>query len=117
MSNKGTSSKPVSVYLSPKASEILKQYVINSGFGSASRTVEEIILSYHKAYTALLSHIVARDVKSFFDPNSTALLMMNLIGNLDIENGSAIEKLAKNKLSQSSLDIFGVDLVNDIERR
>ena len=37
---------PISIYLTPRAAMILKQYNMGSGYGSKSRTVEEIILAF-----------------------------------------------------------------------
>jgi len=47
MSEKRT---PVSIYLSPRASVILRNYSRGSGYGSISRTVEEIILAFDGVY-------------------------------------------------------------------
>lgn len=44
---------PYSVYLTPKANEILKNYVAGSEYGSASRTIEEIILTFDFIYKIL----------------------------------------------------------------
>ena len=37
---------PISIYLTPRAAMILRQYNTGSGYGSKSRTVEEIILAF-----------------------------------------------------------------------
>jgi hypothetical protein len=37
---------PISIYLTPKAAMILREYNEGSGYGSKSRTVEEIILAF-----------------------------------------------------------------------
>ena len=42
--------KPISVYLTPKAAMILREYNRGSGYGSLSRTVEEIILAFDAVY-------------------------------------------------------------------
>ena len=42
--------KPISVYLTPKAAMILRNYNMGSGYGSLSRTVEEIILAFDAVY-------------------------------------------------------------------
>jgi len=42
--------KPISVYLTPKAAMILRNYNMGSGYGSTSRTVEEIILAFDAVY-------------------------------------------------------------------
>ena len=41
---------PISVYLTPKAAMILREYNRGSGYGSLSRTVEEIILAFDAVY-------------------------------------------------------------------
>ena len=41
---------PISVYLTPKAAMILQEYNMGSGYGSLSRTVEEIILAFDAVY-------------------------------------------------------------------
>ena len=42
--------KPISVYLTPKAAMVLREYNMGSGYGSLSRTVEEIILAFDAVY-------------------------------------------------------------------
>ena len=41
---------PISVYLTPKAAMTLRDYIEGSGYGSLSRTVEEIILAFDTTY-------------------------------------------------------------------
>jgi hypothetical protein len=41
---------PISVYLTPRAAVILRDYNEGSGYGSLSRTVEEIILAFDTTY-------------------------------------------------------------------
>ncbi len=41
---------PISVYLTPKAAMILRDYNEGSGYGSLSRTVEEMILAFDTTY-------------------------------------------------------------------
>ena len=48
---------PISVYLTPKATMILREYNMGSGYGSLSRTVEEIIFAFDSTY---------KNVKDFF---------------------------------------------------
>jgi hypothetical protein len=43
---------PISVYLTPRAAMILRDYNEGSGYGSVSRTVEEIILAFDSVYKA-----------------------------------------------------------------
>jgi hypothetical protein len=45
--------KAISVYLTPRASMILRDYNKGSGYGSISRTVEEIILAFDNTYKVL----------------------------------------------------------------
>jgi hypothetical protein len=44
---------PYSVYLTPKADAILKGYVKGSGYLSASRTVEEMVLAFDFIYKSI----------------------------------------------------------------
>jgi hypothetical protein len=37
---------PISIYLTPRSAMILRSYSMGSGYGSVSRTVEEIILAF-----------------------------------------------------------------------
>jgi len=41
---------PISVYLTPKAAMVLREYNEGSCYGSLSRTVEEIILAFDTTY-------------------------------------------------------------------
>jgi hypothetical protein len=61
-----TEKKPISIYLSPLASDILSQYVKKSGYGSISRTVEEIILAFDDVYSivATQDHLVNQQAKN-----------------------------------------------------
>lgn len=52
MSEKRT---PVSIYLTPRAAMILRDYNQGSGYGSISRTVEEIILAFDAVYKDMKS--------------------------------------------------------------
>jgi len=45
--------KAISVYLTPRASMILHDYNEGSGYGSISRTVEEIILAFDFTYKSI----------------------------------------------------------------
>jgi len=47
---KDDSRKAYSVYLSPKAAGVLEEFNRNSGFGSCSRTFEEVLLAYNDVY-------------------------------------------------------------------
>ena len=44
---------PISIYLTPRAAMILKQYSMGSGYGSVSRTVEEMILAFDFTYNTI----------------------------------------------------------------
>lgn len=44
---------PISIYLSPRAAIVLNQYSMGSGYGSVSRTVEEIILAFDFTYNTI----------------------------------------------------------------
>jgi len=44
---------PISIYLTPRASAILREYNMGSGYGSLSRTVEEIILAFDFTYNTI----------------------------------------------------------------
>ena len=48
--------KPISIYLSPSSSLILSQYVEASGYGSVSRTVEEIILAFDDIHATVIMY-------------------------------------------------------------
>ena len=41
---------PMSIYLTPRASIVLREYSVGSGYGSVSRTVEEIILAFDAVF-------------------------------------------------------------------
>lgn len=47
---------PISIYLTPRASMVLREYNQGSGYGSASRTVEEIILAFDTVYNSMRSY-------------------------------------------------------------
>ena len=112
MSVRSSATKPISVYLSPKASNILTAYVKNSGYGSTSRTVEEMILSYNSAYYAMLTWLLGLDTTNFqLDPNSTLSFIITLLGTFDLANGTAIETAAKNTLNTAYYNKFGVNVI------
>lgn len=111
MSIRGSGTKPVSVYLSPKAHKILQNYVNNSGYGSTSRTVEELILSYNSAYQAILTWIVSQNPNNpGNNPQQVVALFFNMLGYFDLENGTPLEKIAKKNLSTTFQERFGVSL-------
>jgi hypothetical protein len=92
-------STAISVYLSPKANDILKRYVENSGWGSVSRTVEELILCYDKLYNGFISSLAATNVQQFFsNPQAMALTLLLMIGNFELSNGSSFEQKLKKEV-------------------
>jgi hypothetical protein len=101
MSIETSRATPVSVYLSPRAASVLKKYTDNSGFGSVSRTVEEMILAYDKIYTSLITTLASSSIQQFFtNPQmmiSTFLMMMN---NLNLNDGSPYEQILRRQLNQ-----------------
>jgi hypothetical protein len=94
-------STPVSVYLSPRAMAVLRKYSDNSGFGSMSRTVEELILSYDKIYTTLISTIVGSSIQAFFsDPRMIVMTFLFMINSLNLSDGSPSEQVIKKQIEQ-----------------
>lgn len=49
----GEKRTPISIYLTPRAAMVLRQYSMGSGYGSLSRTVEEIILAFDFTYDTI----------------------------------------------------------------
>jgi len=73
---------PLSIYLSPRASTILKQYTDGSGYGSWSRTVEEIILAFDFTYNTIkeaLNFIKERTSKGELTKAESALLIVYIL--------------------------------------
>lgn len=94
-------STAISVYLSPRAAEVLKKYYENSGFGSISRTVEEMILSYDKIYTTLVSSLASSGVKTFFsNPAVVVMTFLVMINSLNLSDGSPFEKVLRKNIEQ-----------------
>lgn len=102
MSQQGErTSIPISVYLSPRAMAVLRKYYENSGFGSMSRTVEELILAYDKIYTTLLSSIGAGPIKDFFaNPQMIFLTFLMMMNNLNLNDGSPYEQVLRKEIEQ-----------------
>jgi len=102
MSEQGVkTSTPVSVYLSPRAMAVLKKYSDNSGFGSMSRTVEELILSYDKIYTHLISTLATTSIQAFFsNPPMIVLTFLMMMNNLNLNDGSPCEQVIRKQLEQ-----------------
>lgn len=95
-------STPVSIYLSPRAMAVLKKYSDNSGFGSVSRTVEEMILVYDKMYTALISTLANTSVKTFFsNPQMMVFTFLMMINSLSLNDGSPYEQAIRKQVEQT----------------
>lgn len=90
-SEKTQSSKAVSVYLSPVAQKVLYQYVKSSGYGSTSRTIEEIITNYNNVYNTLMTSIVASEGDSLINAEKMRMLLMLMVQHFRIQNGSPLE--------------------------
>jgi len=94
-------STPVSIYLSPRAMAVLKKYSDNSGFGSVSRTVEEMILAYDKMYTTLISSLANTSVQAFFsNPQMMVFTFLMMINNLSLNDGSPYEQVIRKQVEQ-----------------
>lgn len=101
-------SNAVSVYLSPRARQVLNKYHENSGFGSISRTVEEMILAYDKIYTTLLSAIATSGISKFFsNPNTIVVTFLVIINNLDLNDGSPFEQTLRKDIEKMMLERSG----------
>ena len=80
---------------------VLKKYSDNSGFGSMSRTVEELILAYDKIYTILLSTLATTSIQAFFsNPQMVISTFLTMIGNLNLNDGSPYEQVVRKKFEQ-----------------
>lgn len=82
---------PISVYLTPKAAMILREYNMGSGYGSLSRTVEEIVLAFDSTYknvkTTMKTLGSALQGKSTLSDADKALFFLALFSALqNIEN-------------------------------
>lgn len=94
---------PISIYLTPRASATLREYSMGSGYGSLSRTVEEIILAFDFTYNAvkdIAKHIAtttAEPRKPFTDAEKLSLFVGLLTTLSSIEN--AISRLYKESQS------------------
>ena len=90
---------PISIYLTPRASIILRQYSMGSGYGSVSRTVEEIILAFDFTYNTIkeaLGYITSKESKGELTKAETAMLIMYIITVLT-NTDNAISRLNKAK--------------------
>ena len=80
--------KPISVYLTPRAAMVLRDYNEGSGYGSLSRTVEEIILAFDSVYKVVKQNygIPKIDRQSLTDEDKI-MFFMSLFSSLqNIEN-------------------------------
>lgn len=101
-------SNAISVYLSPRAKQVLDQYHANSNFGSVSRTVEEIILAYDKIYTTLLSSIANSGVQTFFsNPALMSLTLLIMVNNFNLSNGSNFEEVLRKDIEKLMRERLG----------
>ena len=107
MSESARASIPISVYLSPKAKSVLDLYILNSGFGSLSRTVEEMILSYHQSYQAILSSLSQGADPIIQNPRAALTLLLVILSNYQLNNGTLLERLVLNKLKNQTLGLIG----------
>ena len=88
---------PISIYLTPRASTILREYNMGSGYGSLSRTVEEIILAFDSAYKATKDALKSLAVessksgKSFTNQQKTVFFLSLYMTLTNIDN--AISRL------------------------
>jgi hypothetical protein len=85
---------PISIYLTPRAAMILREYNAGSGYGSKSRTVEEIILAFDA---------IKETVKSFnqiqgmlpSDPQKQRITSIVALGGFFQSIGNAVSRLEK----------------------
>ena len=90
---------PISIYLTPKASAILREYSVGSGYGSLSRTVEEIILAFDFTYDTVKDTVeylktqTAQPKKPFTNDEKLSLFLglYTTLANID----NAISRLCK----------------------
>ena len=78
--------KPISVYLTPKAAMILREYNTGSGYGSLSRTVEEIILAFDSTYKLVkesLRTLVTEVKTERVDKGTLWAIMVATLWNMD----------------------------------
>jgi len=89
---------PISIYLTPRASAILREYSMGSGYGSLSRTVEEIILAFDFTYDTVkdtAKHLAQNpeSKKPFTDSEKLSLFLVVSLALANIEN--VISRLCK----------------------
>ncbi len=101
MSGKGKS-KAISVYITPKVQVILDQYVKASGYGSISRTVEELILAYDSIYSVVINLFAESDLEALYENKEMmSFILWNLLQNLKLGKGTPIEQYVNNKLIEA----------------
>ena len=90
---------PISVYLTPRAAMVLKEYSEGSGYGSVSRTVEEIILAFDFTYNMVKDSLrtlatKAKNSEGKFTTADRATLWVSIVAALwNMDN--AISRLNK----------------------
>jgi hypothetical protein len=87
---------PISVYLTPKAAMILRDYNEGSGYGSLSRTVEEIILAFDTTYKTVkdLFKTIASQHKDKSEMSTNDRLTFFVIFSLSLQNiDNAVSRL------------------------
>jgi hypothetical protein len=98
--------KATSVYLSPRAQKVLDQYVKNSDYGSASRTIEEIILAYDTIYNSIMGFFFTGDgLKALKNPVAVYIVFMNLLNFFTVSSGSPYEKAVQEKIAKQLKDM------------
>lgn len=92
---------PISIYLTPRAAMILRDYNMGSGYGSLSRTVEEIILAFDNVYKAVKLNYRMPDTKKPLTDSDKVIffvVLTSFLQNID----SSISRLKS--LSESNKD-------------
>ena len=98
MSEKRT---PISIYLTPRASVILNEYSVGSGYGSLSRTVEEIILAFDFTYNTvkeLMKYLTDRSRESKELTNADKAVLFTTIVIFLQNMNNAVSRLSKESL-------------------
>jgi len=95
MSEKRT---PISIYLTPRATAILREYSIGSGYGSLSRTVEEIILAFDFTYNTVkevMEYLTVRSRESKELTNADKAVLFTTIAIFLQNMNNAVSRLNK----------------------
>lgn len=88
---------PISIYLTPRASRILNLYSKGSGYGSVSRTVEEIILAFDFTYNTIkeaLRYIKSKAPKGELT-NAETVMLVSYIITVITNTDNTISRLSK----------------------